>query len=72
MTQADVYSPPSARLTGCVLSDLLNSLGLVDPWTYLIVFLGISLLMMWRLEAMLDHGLEGTALGTLILSLIHI
>ena len=50
-----------------MLSDLLQSLGLADPWTYLVVFLAISLLMMWRLEAMLDHGLEGTALGTLIM-----
>ncbi len=50
-----------------VLPNLLDSLGLNDPWTYLIVFLGVSLLMMWRLEAMLDHGLEGTALGTLIM-----
>ncbi len=50
-----------------MLPDLLDTLGLNDPWTHLIVFLGISLLMMWRLEAMLDHGLEGTALGTLIM-----
>jgi cation:H+ antiporter len=50
-----------------VFPHLLDSLGLNDPWTYLIVFLGVSLLMMWRLEAMLDHGLEGTALGTIIM-----
>jgi cation:H+ antiporter len=50
-----------------VLNDLLDTLGLVDPWTYLAVFLGASLLMLWRLEAMLDHGLEGTALGTLVM-----
>jgi len=50
-----------------VLPELFDALGLSDPWTYLIVFLGVSLLMMWRLEAMLDHGLEGTALGTLIM-----
>ena len=31
------------------------------------MFLGVSLLMVWRLEAMLDHGLEGTALGTLLM-----
>ncbi|MDB6114255.1 MAG: hypothetical protein JWQ62_1200 [Lacunisphaera sp.] len=50
-----------------MLSPLLDSLGLNDPWSYLTVFLGVSLLMVWRLEAMLDHGLEGTALGTLIM-----
>jgi cation:H+ antiporter len=46
---------------------LIESLGLTDPWTYLVIFLGVSLLMLWRLEAMLDHGLEGTALGTLVM-----
>jgi cation:H+ antiporter len=50
-----------------VLTDLIDSLGLTSPWTWLAVFLGASLLMLWRLEAMLDHGLEGTALGTLIM-----
>jgi len=50
-----------------VLPDLVESLGLTDPWTYFGVFLCASLLMLWRLEAMLDHGLEGTALGTLIM-----
>jgi cation:H+ antiporter len=49
-----------------VLPELIESLGLTDPWTYLAVFLVASLLMLWRLEAMLDHGLEGTALGTLL------
>lgn len=50
-----------------MLPELLKSLALNDPATYLVVFLGVSLLMLWRLEAMLDHGLEGTALGTLLL-----
>lgn len=50
-----------------MLPKLLESLALSDPWTYLIVFLGVSLVMLWRLEAMLDHGLEGTALGTLLM-----
>jgi cation:H+ antiporter len=54
-------------LLGSVLPALFDSLGLNDPLTYLAVFLGVSLLMLWRLEAMLDHGLEGTALGTLIM-----
>lgn len=50
-----------------MLPELLAPLGLNDPWGYLFIFLGVSLLMMWRLEAMLDHGLEGTALGTLVM-----
>ncbi|HET7535602.1 MAG TPA: sodium:calcium symporter [Candidatus Didemnitutus sp.] len=50
-----------------MLPDFIDSLGLTDPWTYFAIFLVASLLMMWRLEAMLDHGLEGTALGTLIM-----
>ena len=50
-----------------MLPDLLDNFGLSDPLTYLAVFLGVSLLMLWRLEAMLDHGLEGTALGTLLM-----
>lgn len=50
-----------------MLPQLTELLGLTDPWTYLAVFLGGSLLMLWRLEAMLNHGLEGTALGTLVM-----
>jgi len=49
------------------LSDFIEALGLTSEWTYVGLFLAASLLMMWRLEAMLDHGLEGTALGTLIM-----
>ena len=50
-----------------LLTDLLDGLALSDPLTYLLVFVGVSLLMLWRLESMLDSGLEGTALGTLML-----
>ncbi len=50
-----------------LLPPLLDSLALNDPLAYLVVFVGVSLLMLWRIEAMLDHGLEGTALGTLLL-----
>ncbi|MCW5549348.1 MAG: sodium:calcium symporter [Opitutaceae bacterium] len=46
---------------------MLAPAGLDHPLVYLGIFLGASLLMMWRLEAMLDHGLEGTALGTLLM-----
>ena len=50
-----------------MLPPLIESLGLTDPGVYLCLFLVASLLMLWRLEAMLDHGLEGTALGTLVM-----
>ena len=50
-----------------LLPPLLDSLALSDPLTYLVIFLGVSLLMLWRLESMLSSGLEGTALGTLLL-----
>ncbi|HXS19172.1 MAG TPA: hypothetical protein VN764_18365, partial [Polyangiaceae bacterium] len=50
-----------------LLPGLFDSLALNDPLTYLLVFVGVSLLMLWRLESLLDHGLEGTALGTLML-----
>lgn len=50
-----------------MLPDLTDSLGLTSVWTFLAVFLAASLLMLWRLEAMLDHGLEGTALGTILM-----
>lgn len=50
-----------------MLPELLDPLALNDPLVYLVVFLGVSLLMLWRLESMLDSGLEGTALGTLLL-----
>lgn len=49
------------------LPDFIDSLGLTSPWTYLAVFLAASLLMIWRLEALLEHGLEGTALGTIVM-----
>lgn len=49
------------------LADSIDTLGFTSVWTYLALFLGASLLMIWRLEALLDHGLEGTALGTLVM-----
>jgi cation:H+ antiporter len=48
------------------LVQLLDEAGLGDPVVYAALFLLASLLMMWRLEALLSHGLEGTALGTVI------
>jgi cation:H+ antiporter len=49
------------------LSELIDALDLTSVWTYLALFLAASLLMIWRLEALLTHGLEGTALGTLVM-----
>ena len=49
------------------LAEAIDQLGFTSIWTYLGLFLFASLLMIWRLEAMLDHGLEGTALGTLVM-----
>jgi len=45
----------------------IEALGLEGPWTYLALFLGTSLFMIWRLEVMGSRGLEGTALGTVIM-----
>ena len=49
------------------LAETIDGLGLTSVWTYLGLFLCASMLMIWRLEALLDHGLEGTALGTLVM-----
>ncbi len=46
-----------------------DTLGLGHPATYLVLFLAASLLLVWRLEVMLERGLEGTALGALVMPL---
>lgn len=46
-----------------------DTLGLGHPLTYLVLFLAASLLLVWRLEAMMERGLEGTALGALVMPL---
>ena len=52
------------------LTDFLdNTLGLAHPLTYLALFLAASLFLVWRLEAMLARGLEGTAAGALVMPL---
>ena len=48
-------------------AEILRGVGLDSPWGYLGLFLAASLLMVWRLEGLLAHGLEGTALGTLVM-----
>lgn len=47
----------------------LSALGLNDPITYAVIFLAASLLILWRLESIMDRGFEGTALGTLVMPL---
>lgn len=49
------------------LSEVIDTLGFTSVWTYLALFLASSLLMIWRLEALGKQGLEGTALGTLVM-----
>ncbi len=49
------------------ITDALDSAGYASVGVYLALFLAASLLMVWRLEALLAHGLEGTALGTLVM-----
>ncbi len=49
------------------LTETIDTLGFTSVWTYLAIFLGASLVMIWRLDALLKHGLEGTALGTLVM-----
>lgn len=49
------------------LTETFEALGISNAWTYFALFIAASLLMIWRLEALLAHGLEGTALGTLVM-----
>ena len=49
------------------VADLIESLGFASAWTYVALFLAASWLMIWRLDALLKHGLDGTALGTLVM-----
>ncbi len=44
----------------------MEALGLGNPWGYAGLFVVASLLMLWRLEAMIERGLEGTALATIV------
>ena len=40
--------------------------GALAPWCFLGLFILASFLMIWRLEAMTQSGVEGTVLGTLV------
>ncbi|MGD8834126.1 MAG: hypothetical protein PVJ84_16190, partial [Desulfobacteraceae bacterium] len=42
-------------------------LGALDPYFSLALFVGASILMIWRLDAMERKGLGGTVLGTLVM-----
>lgn len=45
----------------------MESTGAWAPWLFLSLFAAASLLMIWRLEAMTERGVEGTVLGTLVM-----
>ena len=45
----------------------VESTGAWAPSLFLLLFLGASVLMIWRLEAMNASGIEGTVLGTLVM-----
>jgi cation:H+ antiporter len=44
-----------------------HTVGSLDPWFSLTLFLAASFLMIWRLGALERKGLEGTVLGTLVM-----
>jgi len=45
----------------------MESTGTWAPWFFLGLFVAASFLMIWRLEAMTESGVEGTVLGTLVM-----
>ena len=45
----------------------MESTGAWAPWCFLGLFIAASFLMIWRLEAMTESGVEGTVLGTLVM-----
>ena len=47
--------------------EFLDAFGLTNVGSFVVLFLLASGLMIWRLEALLRHGLDGTALGTLVM-----
>jgi len=42
----------------------MESAGTWAPWFFLGLFVAASCLMIWRLEAMTESGVEGTVLGS--------
>ena len=49
------------------LHNVIGNWGIWAPFLYLCLFLDASALMIWRQEVMTHKGMEGTALGTLIM-----
>jgi cation:H+ antiporter len=49
------------------LTHWIESTGACAPWGFLGLFAAASFLMIWRLEAMSESGVEGTVLGTLVM-----
>jgi len=45
----------------------IESTGAWAPWLFVALFAAASVLLIWRLEAMSAHGVEGTVLGTLVM-----
>jgi len=45
----------------------IEASGAWAPWCFLLLFIAASFLMIWRLEAMSESGVEGTVLGTLVM-----
>ena len=45
----------------------MESTGTWAPWCFLALFVAASFVMIWRLEAMTESGVEGTVLGTLVM-----
>jgi cation:H+ antiporter len=64
ITNSGVESAKSAWHQGVTF---WNNLSGFDPWFSLLLFLGASFVMIWRLGAMERKGLEGTILGTLVM-----
>lgn len=49
-----------------MLTEYMDAFGLENAWGYAALFVVASLLMLWRLEALIARGFEGTALATIV------
>lgn len=50
-----------------IIAGSRETMASMDPWFSLVLFVGASFLMIWRLSAMERKGLEGTVLGTVVM-----
>jgi cation:H+ antiporter len=64
---ASQITPAAQRLTAVMQGLCAVSNGPYGALTALVLFVGASVLLLWRLEALQRQGLEGTALGTLVM-----